>query len=109
VVHAWSYPPAVGPGHAFPPVYEAGHVASEASRLMSEILAGWRQKFPDVQVTEDIVRSGAAKHLVEVSSTQQLMVVGRHGHPGNPVRRLGSVSQAVVHHTHCPIAVLPEN
>ena len=109
VVHTWSYPLAVGPGHAFPPVYEAGQVGAEATRLVAEVLAGWRQKFPEVRVTEDIIRSGAAKHLVEVSATQQLLVVGRRGRPDGPVGRLGSVSQTVVHQTRCPVAVLPED
>lgn len=107
VVHAWSYPLIVAPGHAFPPVYEEGQVAAEQARVVAEVLAGWRQKYPEVPVTEDVVRSGAAKRLVEVSATQQLVVVGRHRHPQGPVGRLGSVSQAVVHHAHCPVAVLP--
>lgn len=109
VVHTWSYPLAVGPGYAFPPVYEAGQVGAEATRLVAELLAGWRQKFPEVRVTEDIVRSGAARHLAEVSATQQLLVVGRRGRSDGPVGRLGSVSQTVVHQTRCPVAVLPED
>ncbi|PYC82652.1 universal stress protein UspA [Streptomyces tateyamensis] len=107
VVHAWSYPLVLGPGHAFPPVYEEGHVAAEENRLLSEVLSGWREKYPEVPVTEGIVRSGPAKHLVELSQTHQLVVVGRHGEPQGPFRRLGSVSQAIVHHAHCPVAVIP--
>ncbi|WP_034091611.1 universal stress protein [Streptacidiphilus albus] len=107
VVHAWSHPLIVGSGHAFPPLHEEGQVVAEQVRLLAGILTGWREKYPGVAVTEDIVRSGAAKRLVEVSATQQLLVVGRHGHPNGPVGRLGSVSQAVVHHAHCPVAVLP--
>jgi nucleotide-binding universal stress UspA family protein len=107
VVHAWRNPLVRGHGHAMPPVYEQGHVAAEQDRLVSEILAGWRQKYPDVEVTADVVRSGAAKRLVELSGTEQLLVVGRHGTPEGPVGRLGSVSQAVVHHTRCPVAVVP--
>ena len=106
-VHAWSYPLIVGPGHAFPAVYEEGHVADEQARLLAEVLAGWRERFPDVEVVEDSVHSGPAKRLVELSASQRLVVVGRHGHPGGPVARLGSVSQAVVLHAHCPVAVLP--
>jgi nucleotide-binding universal stress UspA family protein len=60
-----------------------------------------------VQVTEDVVRSGAAKRLVELSAAARLLVVGRHRRAGGPVGRLGSVSQAVVHHADCPVAVLP--
>jgi nucleotide-binding universal stress UspA family protein len=107
VVHAWRHPLLLGHGHDLPPVYEEGHVAAEQDRLVAEILAGWRQKYPDVEVTVDTVRSGAAKRLVDLSATEQLLVVGRRGTPEGLVGRLGSVSQAVVHHSHCPVAVVP--
>jgi nucleotide-binding universal stress UspA family protein len=115
VVHAWSYPlirlsghpaPPVS-GHPAPPVYEEGRVEAEEVRAVAEILAGWREKYPGVPVEEDVVRSAPAKRLVTVSATQHLVVVGRHGKPDGPVRRLGSVSQAVVQHAKCPVAVIP--
>jgi nucleotide-binding universal stress UspA family protein len=107
VVHAWRNPLLLSHGHALPPVYERGHIAAEQTRLLAEILAGWRQKYPDVPVEVDTVRSGAAKRLVELSATERLLVVGRHGASTGPVARLGSVSQAVVHHAGCPVAVVP--
>ncbi|MDH6574719.1 universal stress protein [Kitasatospora sp. MAP5-34] len=106
-VHAWSYPLVLGPGHEFPPVYEESHVAAAESRLLAEVMSGWREKYSEVPVIEDVVRSGPAKHLVELSETHQLVVVGRHGSAEGPFRRIGSVSQAVVHHAHCPVAVVP--
>ncbi|MEV4612463.1 universal stress protein [Kitasatospora sp. NPDC049258] len=106
-VHAWSYPLVLGPGHAMPPVYETGHVAAEEQRLLAEVMAGWQQKYPEVPVEEDAVRSGPAKQLVALSRTHQLVVVGRHGKPEGPFGRMGSVSQAVVLHAHCPVAVVP--
>ncbi|MDH6574671.1 universal stress protein [Kitasatospora sp. MAP5-34] len=106
-VHAWSYPLVSGPGHAFPPVYEESHIAAERERLLAEALAGRRAQYPEVQVAEVAVRSGAAKLLVTLSEIHQLVVVGRHGSVRGPMRRLGSVSQAVVQHAHCPVAVVP--
>jgi len=107
VVHAWRNPLLLSRGHALPPVYEEGHVAAEQARLIAEILAGWRQRYPDVPVEVDAVRSGPARHLVELSATERLLVVGRHGAVAGPVGRLGSVSQAVVHHASCPVEVVP--
>ncbi|WP_035802917.1 universal stress protein [Kitasatospora mediocidica] len=106
-VHAWSFPLVLGAGHALPPVYEESHVAGEEDRLLAEVLAGWRAKYPEVPVTEDVVRSGPARRLVDLSQEQQLVVVGRHGEPRGAFGRLGSVSQAVVQHAHCPVAVVP--
>ncbi|WP_329500444.1 universal stress protein [Kitasatospora herbaricolor] len=106
-VHAWSYPLVSGPGHAFPAVYEEEHVAAERERLLVEALAGRRRQYPDVEVAEVAVRSGAARLLVTLSEAHQLVVVGRHGAVRGPMRRLGSVSQAVVQHAHCPVVVVP--
>ncbi len=90
-----------------PPVYEEGQIAAEQGRPVAEILAGWREEYPDVDVEVDTVRSGAANRLVELSATERLPVVGRGGTPDGPVGRPGSVSQAVVHHSRCPVAVVP--
>ena len=109
VVHAWRNPLLLGHGHALPPVYEKGQIADEQNRLVAEILAGWRQRYPDVAVEVDTAHSGAARHLVELSATERLLVLGRHGSPQGIVGRLGSVSQAVVHHSRCPVAVLPHH
>jgi len=107
VVHGWRYPLLRLRGHVSPPVYEEGQIAAEQDRLVAEVLDGRRDAYPDVDVELDTVRSGAAKRLVELSATERLLVVGRHGTPDGPVGRLGSVSQAVVHHSRCPVAVVP--
>lgn len=106
-LHAWSYPLVSGPGHAYPPVYEAGHVGAEQGRLLAEVLAGWSERYPQVALSENAVRSGPARELVAQSAASQLLVVGRHGTKRGPLRRLGSVSQAVVEHAQCPVAVVP--
>ncbi|GAA1220827.1 universal stress protein [Kitasatospora nipponensis] len=106
-LHTWSYPLALGPEHALPPVYEAGNVEAEEDRLLAGVLSDWRERYPDVPTSGQLVRSGPAKHLVDLSRTHRLVVVGRHGEPHGPVARLGSVSQAVVHHAHCPVVVVP--
>ncbi|MER7756788.1 universal stress protein [Kitasatospora sp. NPDC097643] len=107
VLHAWSNPLVMGPGHEVPPVYEKEHVEAEHQRLLTEVLAGWRGRFPGVAVTTSVVRSGAAKELVAAASGHRLVVVGRRGKPSGPLGRLGSTSQAVVQHAECPVVVVP--
>ncbi|MEY9877568.1 nucleotide-binding universal stress UspA family protein [Streptacidiphilus sp. MAP12-33] len=106
VVHAWRYP-LLSQGRATPPVYEKGHIEAEQERLLAEVLAGWRERFPGVEVGEVSVRSGAAKELVGLSADAALVVVGRHGGHAGPLARLGSVSLAVVQNALCPVAVVP--
>ncbi|MDH6576915.1 universal stress protein [Kitasatospora sp. MAP5-34] len=105
--HAWSYPLATGIGHASGPVFEESHIKAEQERLLAEVLAGYRQNHPEVKVTTVSVRSGAARELVALSASHQFVVVGRHGAARGPLGRLGSVSQAVVQHAQCPVAVVP--
>ncbi|WP_042364528.1 universal stress protein [Streptacidiphilus neutrinimicus] len=105
-VHAWRYP-LITQGRGFPPVYERGHIEAEQERTLAEVLAGWREEFPSVPVTFESVKSGAAKPLVTLSAEADLVVVGRQGRRAGPLKRLGSVSLAVVQHANCPVAVVP--
>lgn len=106
-LHTWAYPLVSGPGHELPPVYEEGHIAAEHDRLLAEVLADWRERFPDTVVTATAVRAAPARELVSASGKQQLVVVGRRGEPRGPLKRLGSTSQAVAQHAECPVVVVP--
>jgi nucleotide-binding universal stress UspA family protein len=72
---------------------------------LSEALAGWREKFPDVEVYPEVVREQPVAGLVLAATDQKLVVVGHRGH--HAVGTLGSVSQGVLHHATCPVAVVP--
>ncbi|MFI9152443.1 universal stress protein [Streptomyces sp. NPDC053367] len=95
-------PQDAGMPYANPP----GALAEEERRLLAEALAGHRERYPDVVVEHHVVHGPTREALIEVSRSAQLMVVGARGRGGFAGLLLGSVSQALVHHAHCPVAVV---
>lgn len=81
---------------------------AETQRLeVAEMLAGWQEKYPDVQVSTTLVRGHAATVLAEESRDGQLLVVGSRGRGGFTGLLLGSVSASLITHTRCPLTVVP--
>jgi nucleotide-binding universal stress UspA family protein len=78
---------------------------AEQRRLLSEALAGWCAKYPDVPVRRWLVRRHAARALVEASQGASLLVVGARGAGGFDGLRLGSVGDGVIRHSCCAVAV----
>ncbi|MET7426328.1 universal stress protein [Dactylosporangium sp. NPDC005555] len=89
-----------------PPVYGEQDTQASARRVLAESLAGWREKYPQVDVRSDVVIGRAGGALADASAGAELLVVGARGHGGFTGLLLGSVSQAALHHAHCPVAVI---
>ncbi len=78
----------------------------DEDRLLTQRLAGWQEKFPDVEIRRVLVRDRARHALLEVSAEAQLVVVGSRGLGGFSGMLLGSTSQALVQHAECPVLVV---
>ncbi|MBM7493324.1 nucleotide-binding universal stress UspA family protein [Micromonospora luteifusca] len=96
VLHAWT----PGPGGA------AG--APDERAAVEQALEPWRRTFPDLDVTVDLIPTGPAAMLIEVSRDARLVVVGSRGRGGLAGMLLGSVSQQLIQHANCPVAVVRE-
>ncbi|MDT4922835.1 MAG: hypothetical protein QOG01_548 [Pseudonocardiales bacterium] len=77
-----------------------------ADRWLAEAVAGWQEKFPDVVVHRAVVRDHPVSGLVAESTAQDLLVVGSHSRHARVGGLLGSISQGLLHHATCPVAVV---
>ncbi|MCE5289372.1 MAG: universal stress protein [Nocardiaceae bacterium] len=84
------------------------NVAIAHEMELSESLAGWRERYPDVEVKRLVATDNAVRNLIEQSRDAQLMVVGSRGRCGFSALTEGSTSQTLVHTSSCPVVVVPQ-
>jgi nucleotide-binding universal stress UspA family protein len=84
-------------------------VAEQERALLSERLAGWTEKYPDVQVAQYSVQNEPARTLLDRARDAQLVVVGSHGRNRVTGVLLGSTSQNLLHHSPCPVLICRSN
>jgi nucleotide-binding universal stress UspA family protein len=89
-------------------ILSVGPVNQGAATLLSEQVAPWRDKYPDVIVTESTVHGHAGRVLALASRGADLVVVGGRRSELAPIRGVDAVSYATLHHAQCPIALIPE-
>lgn len=80
--------------------------------VLGEQLAGWREKFPDVDVNQIVVQGKPAEAILRhaesfpAGSDPQLIVVGSRGRGGLTGLLLGSTSQRLICHSRWPVVVV---
>ncbi|WP_156685593.1 universal stress protein [Mycobacterium sp. Marseille-P9652] len=87
------------------PSLEESAQRSAAEETLAERLAGWRERYPEVEVTRIVEYDRPATRLLEHSKLAQLVVVGSRGRGGFAGMLLGSVSTAVAQAAGTPVIV----
>ncbi|MBW5483271.1 universal stress protein [Streptomyces bambusae] len=101
------------PVHAYTP-WGVDHdvteeIEQDARKRLGEALQSWREKFPQVDVSDTVALESPARALARAADGAGLLVVGRRRHRPPLAPRLGSVAQAAIHHARCPVAVVPHD
>jgi nucleotide-binding universal stress UspA family protein len=86
---------------------DPARISAEAASQLTTALAGWREKYPAVNVRHDVIQGHPARVLASYSARADLVVLGRHGHPEGAGPGIGSIQHAVLDHAHGPVAVIP--
>ncbi|MER7768366.1 universal stress protein [Kitasatospora sp. NPDC096140] len=106
VVHVWS-PPVGSEYMAFEAI---GGLETELSSVertrFTELLEPWRARYPELDVTTDLIRGSAAVALVDAAGAARLLVVGRRVRRTLLGAHLGPVAHAAIHHARCPVALV---
>ncbi|MEU8995377.1 universal stress protein [Streptomyces caniferus] len=105
-VRAWEPPALAGLAPtALTPSPDEGEPAADEEKRLADILAPWKARFPAVPVIEHVQRGRVAAVLLGACSRASLLVVGRRMQ--RTPMLLGPVVLAVLHHSPCPVAVVP--
>lgn len=107
-VHAWHMPlPEVSRAGETSPEPGAHDVEASVGATLAALLEDGRGKYPGVQVSQDIVHGHPARALAGLSARADLVVIGRHPRHHRGVPGAGSVTHALLHHAHGPVATVP--
>ncbi|WP_309051292.1 universal stress protein [Streptomyces sp.] len=79
----------------------------ETEREQEARLRPFAERWPEVELRPVVAPGDAAGRLVDGSRDAALLVVGRHHRHRFGSLLIGSVAHAVLHHAHCPVAVVP--
>ncbi|MFE0647184.1 universal stress protein [Streptomyces sp. NPDC059534] len=90
-----------------PPADDGTELLREAGQEQEERLRPFAERWPKVDLVPVVAPGDAAGRLVEGSRDAGLLVVGRHHRHHIGSLLIGSVAHAVLHHAHCPVAVVP--
>jgi nucleotide-binding universal stress UspA family protein len=104
-LHTWLDVNAAGAWAVLPGTIDWEWLQKEEEKLLAERLVAWRDKFPGVEVRPLVVRDRPDRALLEHAAGAQLIVVGSRGRGTFTGMGLGSVSQTLLHHAECPVAV----
>jgi nucleotide-binding universal stress UspA family protein len=106
LVYAQNFPHQSALASAIPFEDVRDRARRHGEELLEKVRGPLASAHPDLVITTETTELGAAESLVELSEQARLVVTGSRGHGGFTGLALGSVSQKVASHAHCPVVIV---
>lgn len=109
VIHVWDEPWILAYGQEDPGIADDIALIERARHdRLSALVQSVHRRYPEVQPFQQVAIGSAGRLLVEASHRADLLVTGarRHGE-GRHGMQIGPVTQILLHHAECPVAVVP--
>ena len=104
-VHTWLDVAVADAWTTLPGAVDRHQVQAQEAKRLDDRLTVWRDKFPGVPVRPVVRMDRPDRALLEQASGAWLLVVGSHGREAFAGMGVSSVSQTLLHHAQCPVAV----
>ncbi|MGJ9423672.1 universal stress protein [Aeromicrobium sp. CF3.5] len=72
----------------------------------AEVVAGWQEQFPGVQVLRSTSSGGATEACIEATASAAVLILGR-PQSHSPLALIRPVARAVLRRAECPVVVVP--
>lgn len=103
VVVAWEFPASYGWAPPWPADYDPKR---DAKALVEDVVDEVLGSAARIGLSTEVIQGNPAVALCEESKRAELVVVGSRGHGEFAGMLLGSVSEFLVTHAHCPVVVV---
>ncbi|GAA3771607.1 universal stress protein [Streptomyces coacervatus] len=108
VVRTWRCPAHESADHPRPAQDPAHRHEEQAAALLDALLAEAIADHPKVRVHRVTVEGPARKVLLHRSAGADLLIVGAQRRKGHAGLQLGRVAHTLLHHSDCPVAIVPQ-
>ncbi|MBL89005.1 MAG: universal stress protein UspA [Actinobacteria bacterium] len=88
--------------------FDGANLISEVEKLQNEVVESAMEIAgnPNIEIRKTIKKGKAPETLMSIAEGADMLVVGNRGRGGFAGLRLGSVSQAISHHSPCPLVIV---
>ncbi|HEV7192324.1 MAG TPA: universal stress protein [Jatrophihabitantaceae bacterium] len=107
VVRSWSELSFVGTGPSYGNSVPFSAVEEAEQDVLDDVVRAAREEFPTVEITGELTSTSAYHALTQAGEKAALLVVGCRRDEHSHLPHLGPLTSWLMHHSPCPLAIVP--